>query len=224
MKARPGTMLRYEVVKPLFNLIRPQEKVIYDIGGYDGYLSSKLKRLKPELRITVVDVDNEGLLLAQKRGVDTLEASILSLPINKGTADCVFALDLIEHIDEDFLAIKEISRILKKGGKLILTTPGEKGVVFPFISKEKSEEINKKWGHLRKGYSIKDLEKIFKKYRLRIIKKRLYFNFFTKAFYWLFFHSGLIIPFGRLFFSMVIKFENYTERKADEHLLVLEKY
>ena len=33
------------------------------------------------------------------------------------------ALDIIEHIDEDLSAVKELNRILKPGGRLILTVP-----------------------------------------------------------------------------------------------------
>ena len=32
-------------------------------------------------------------------------------------------LDVIEHIDEDLSAVKELNRILKPGGRLILTVP-----------------------------------------------------------------------------------------------------
>ena len=37
--------------------------------------------------------------------------------------DVLISLEIIEHIEEDILAIKEIHRVLNLNGKLLLTTP-----------------------------------------------------------------------------------------------------
>ncbi len=45
------------------------------------------------------------------------------LPYEDGTFDCVILMEVIEHVYNPGFVIAEISRVLKKGGRLILSTP-----------------------------------------------------------------------------------------------------
>lgn len=45
----------------------------------------------------------------------------LSLPLEDGSLDAIFANMYLHHISEPPLALKEMARLLKKDGKLILT-------------------------------------------------------------------------------------------------------
>lgn len=45
------------------------------------------------------------------------------IPLADGTVDRVFLLAVLEHLDENAVIIDESFRILKPGGKIILTTP-----------------------------------------------------------------------------------------------------
>lgn len=168
---RPGTLLRWHALKKILKSEIQDGLIIVDIGSYDGFIPYKLKKIFPNLRITAVDIDKSGLQIAKERGLSTLYSSGLELPIKNNLVDVVFCLDLLEHIEEENKLINEISRILKKNGKIILTTPMQNGITFPFLSKEKIEIINKKWGHLRKGYSLKRIQKLFENHGLFIEKK-----------------------------------------------------
>ena len=46
-----------------------------------------------------------------------------TLPFNDGTFDTVISSDVIEHLPDPMLAFKEMARVLRPGGKLILNTP-----------------------------------------------------------------------------------------------------
>ena len=130
-----------------------------------------------------MDTAKSGLQLVRERGLDTLYASALELPIEDNSVDLVLCLDLIEHVKEDDKIVKEISRVLKKDGKVILTTPMQNGVSFPFLSKEKIKIINKNWGHVREGYSLENIEKLLRDSGLASEKKSKYFNLFTRFTY-----------------------------------------
>ncbi|RYG73772.1 methyltransferase domain-containing protein, partial [bacterium] len=65
--------------------------------------------------------------------------------------DTVTAFQVIEHIDDDELFMKEIYRVLKPGGKAILTTPNIK------------YSLTRNPWHVRE-YTAEGLEKLFRKY------------------------------------------------------------
>lgn len=48
---------------------------------------------------------------------------ITSLPYKDSSFDIIFALDVLEHVKDDAKAIREISRITKFGGLIIITVP-----------------------------------------------------------------------------------------------------
>ena len=50
-------------------------------------------------------------------------SDILSIPVPDGSYDVVLCTEVIEHVPYPIEVIKEISRILKPGGKLLITAP-----------------------------------------------------------------------------------------------------
>ncbi|MHC1716410.1 MAG: class I SAM-dependent methyltransferase [Candidatus Dojkabacteria bacterium] len=50
-------------------------------------------------------------------------SDIIEIPVKKNSFDAVMCIEVLEHLPYPNLAIKEFQRILKKGGKLILTAP-----------------------------------------------------------------------------------------------------
>lgn len=52
-------------------------------------------------------------------------ASIIKIPFKDNTFDVIICSHVLEHVEEDHLAIKEIWRILRKNGALILLTPNK---------------------------------------------------------------------------------------------------
>jgi len=59
--------------------------------------------------------------------------------------DVVFSGETLEHLDNPSDLLKDAYRILKKGGKLIITTPQDKGIVSPehmwYFSKDDMENL-----------------------------------------------------------------------------------
>ncbi|RYX81532.1 class I SAM-dependent methyltransferase [bacterium] len=59
--------------------------------------------------------DLSGLALSQ--------GDAMQLPLRDECADCVTMLDVLEHLSDDNKALREVARILKPGGAIILTVP-----------------------------------------------------------------------------------------------------
>ena len=217
---RPGTLLRWYALKNILKSEIDKCSTVLDIGSYDGFISHNLMKLVPNLSVIVVDIDKAGLQLAKQKGLNTLHASAFELPIESNRFDSVVCLDLIEHVKEDNKLINEISRVLKKDGNVILTTPMQNGISFPFMSEEEIEAVNKGWGHFRKGYSLKDIEKLFENSNLMVVKRSKYFNFLSRLIYWFNYLSGIPLKGKGLLYQLVIRLEPYIKYGAKEHIII----
>jgi len=125
---------------------------VLDLGCHDG---SWLDKLQAGLRVGV-DL-NPG---SAPKGVTMVKADVCHLPFKADAFGAVYALDLIEHLEDETSLAAEICRVLERDGRLILTTPAEDIQLFPrFLT----AWVSKVWGHvLRRGYAPRTLEKYFK--------------------------------------------------------------
>ena len=55
--------------------------------------------------------------------VEFREATVPPLPFENETFDCVVSFQVIEHIADDKEFVREVHRVLRKGGRFIVTTP-----------------------------------------------------------------------------------------------------
>ena len=217
---RPGTLLRWHALKFfLMNEIAPGA-VIFDIGGFDGSLSYRLSEEIPGLNITVIDTDKSGLAKARASGLNAVCASALAVPLQTKSADIVLSLDILEHIKQDEKLIQEISRLLKTDGKYLLTTPKAQGVSFPLLTKEKSLAINLGWGHIRLGYTKKDLCRLLKENRLQIKETGGYFNALSRFIYGMTFISKIAYPLGSILYRTAVFMEPYLKHGVQEHIII----
>ena len=78
---------------------------------------------------------HRGLLLAhgyraagyrpEAMGADTcdLDLDVQAIALPDGSEDCVICLEVLEHVVDPFQAARELVRIIKPGGRLLLTVP-----------------------------------------------------------------------------------------------------
>jgi SAM-dependent methyltransferase len=70
-----------------------------------------------------IDVDGHSVRVAIARGHDVRQASVLSLPFGDGVFGLVTCLDVLEHLDDDLGALRELRRVTAPGGALLVTVP-----------------------------------------------------------------------------------------------------
>jgi len=63
--------------------------------------------------------------IARERGIDVVRADARELPVRTGSMDLVTAFDILEHIQEDYLATAEITRVLRPGGTALIAVPAD---------------------------------------------------------------------------------------------------
>jgi SAM-dependent methyltransferase len=61
--------------------------------------------------------------VAMARGISAIRADARYLPLSSGSCGLVTAFDILEHIDEDYLAAAEIGRVLRPGGTALIAVP-----------------------------------------------------------------------------------------------------
>lgn len=105
--------------------VRAKAPVVMEIGCSSGFMLKEIKRNNTSGTTIGVDIVREPLekLASQLPGVPLLRFNILDCPLPDQCVDAVVALNVLEHIDRDDLALKQIHRILKPGGVLILEVP-----------------------------------------------------------------------------------------------------
>lgn len=85
-----------------------------DLGCRDGHWSEKLKAMGYD--VTAVDLEPTY--------ADAVQLDIdQGMPFPDDSFDVVWFTEVIEHVREPELAVKECMRVLKPGGRLLLTTP-----------------------------------------------------------------------------------------------------
>ena len=63
--------------------------------------------------------------IARERGIDVIRADARELPVRTESMDLVTAFDILEHIEEDYLAAAEITRVLRPGGTALVAVPAD---------------------------------------------------------------------------------------------------
>lgn len=218
---RPGSLLRKIALQPLLSRLSVKESIVLDLGGFDGLISKLLIQRNPRQTI-VVDLDMSGLRDAQACGPTCLQASALNLPFKNASVDQVLCLDLIEHVQQDQTVLEEIARVLRPGGKVLLTTPCAE-FHLPFTSRE---QVNKAWGHVRNGYSNRDLETLFERAGIQLVEQGYYFNALSRLFYSLFFFQNIPPRGTRIklkLFQGIVALERWFHFGAQEHCTIGEK-
>ncbi len=115
-------MARYRQVVKL--IPRSRQLRILDVGCGDGVLLS----LIGPARLYGVDTDQDSLNFASgKIKAKLIQAKAERLPFSNNFFDLVIATEIIEHLDQPKKLLAETHRVLKLGGRLILTTPVKVG-------------------------------------------------------------------------------------------------
>jgi SAM-dependent methyltransferase len=74
--------------------------------------------------VTGVELSATSAVLARERGAgEVIEGSVLEMPFEPDSFELAASLDVIEHLEDDLAALRELRRVVAPGGTLLITVP-----------------------------------------------------------------------------------------------------
>lgn len=217
---RPGTWIRWNAFQSKLKAMLKEGMTVLDIGGHDGYILNKLKT-QVEFNAILADLDlSEDI---KETMITPIQASGIKIPLTSESMHLILCLDVIEHISEDRLLVAELVRVLRKGGFLIISTPIANKRLVPFVDMNK---LHIQWGHIKPGYSLRDIRKLLSESGLDIVGSSEYFNIFVRYAYFLLLLSNLPLsyPVKRFLFTATAISERFCSLHSLEHFIIAKKH
>jgi len=150
---------------------------ILDLGSASGGNSLLMQNLG--FKVSSLEYSQLGYELQLKKGIDVTKGDARNIPFPSSYFDALICLDVLEHIQEDGKVISEIQRVLKSGGKFLISVPEDqslwsdhdvavshfrrygKSEINSLILTEPQLIIDSTWSS---NYIIKPLVKVFRKF------------------------------------------------------------
>jgi SAM-dependent methyltransferase len=141
----------------------PPRARILDAGCGSGRNMIELNR---HGTVTGVELSPTSASLAQDRNAgQVLTCSVLDMPFAEDSFDLAVSLDVIEHLDDDLAALRELRRVVAPGGALLVTVPAYQWLW------SGHDEIN----HHRRRYTRRSLHDVAERAGWRQVRTS-YFN------------------------------------------------
>lgn len=94
-------------------------KRVLDAGAGKGRYAGLIKRRWPSADVTALDVSAE-MLRHVPAGIHTVQNSLLGMPFPAASFDVILCIEALEHAVQIPEAVRELARVLKPGGTLIV--------------------------------------------------------------------------------------------------------
>ncbi len=150
---------------------------LLDIGCWDGSYAIRYK--KSTNRIYGIESSYTSAKRAAKKGVITEQGDFMNKNFFKNKKfDIIIAGEIIEHVFDTDLFIEKINKMLKKDGKLIITTPNLASLprrilllfgINPIVEHRVIEGVTA--GHIR-YFIFKEMHKLLEDHNFKIISSK----------------------------------------------------
>jgi len=164
---------------PIIKRVMPYKGKVLDFGCGTGRYIEELLKLNP-YKIVGIDISDSAIKIAKKRFPNPEFYAVggdEKLPLKSANVDFVLAADVIEHIFDVTNFICEMKRVMKKGGRIFISTPYHgmiKNIVVSLIGFDKVFDPTA--AHIR-FFTKNNLSKLLTENGFRIIEYGQYGRF-----------------------------------------------
>jgi len=135
-------------VKAICDRVKDRRARILDVGCGTG---ANLMRLADFGDAEGVDISPDALKFCRERGLNNVKLGAAeSLPYEDHEFDLVTSFDVVEHMDDDVAGLREMRRVLRPGGRVLLFVP-----TFMFLWGVQDEVSNH-----RRRYRLNELREV----------------------------------------------------------------
>lgn len=158
------SQLEDETIVQISPFIQDGDKIL-DIGVGLGRLLSKIDK---DVRKYGVDISLSYLKEAKKKGIEVIKSKIEELPYLDDTFDVIITTDVLEHVFDLNLCVRQIKRVLKPGGLVLVRVPNEEDLAV-YLEYEEYKYV-----HIR-NFDKSSLGLLFKKvFEFEIVSTELF--------------------------------------------------
>ena len=173
--------LRLASLKKLLLPIRDDERcLLLTCGDNNGAMNYYLRELGG--RWSWADLENTSIAeMSLLLGEPVTHVAEDSLPYADASFDRIVVIDVHEHVDEPGIVTREIVRILRPGGQLIITTPNGDETKLAVRIKSLVGMSVETYGHTRVGLTSDEIERLMTAAGVRPILTTTFSRFFTET-------------------------------------------
>lgn len=165
-----GSRIRVKILSEILKGEDLSKKSLFDAGCGVGlvsvYLANRFKR------VLAADLNREKIVEAKKlakanfiKNINFVMKDLTKFRFKNQFFDVIICLEVIEHVSDDKKFINGLGKILKRGGKIILSFPASS-----FINKIAQKSLD----HHKVGYKPKDIEYLLEENGLKIVEEYSY--------------------------------------------------
>lgn len=129
-------------------------KRILDLGCGDGFYLHLITEIMPGTEIVGIDQDQNALRSARRnikrKRVRLLNESLPALGFKSNSFNLILLSEVLEHVRDDLAALREVHRLLKANGLIIISVPNSK---YPLFWDPVSWILQRIWNfHIKSGF------------------------------------------------------------------------
>lgn len=122
---------------------------VLDVGCGEGLLLEKARRRFPDRDIEGVDVDPLNVRICTEHALPARQGSVDALPYPDASVDACLFIEVIEHLPAPEAALRELWRVLRPGGRLLVLVPNDRTFLLARLATGMWKEAFYDSGHLR---------------------------------------------------------------------------
>jgi SAM-dependent methyltransferase len=140
-------------------------RLAVNAGAGEGLYTPLIRRAVPGANL--LEFDMSPAPAGTGRNSTRFAASLTSIPLPSGSVQLAVCTEVLEHVQDDDRAARELRRILTDGGSLVLSVPTPPAVFDP--------------AHVREGYTLMELSALLRRCGLVVVDARYCMHTFFKA-------------------------------------------